>query len=258
MGYVGKHHASMPSGGRRILAAEAPSPTGGGRRRVLALVFALLSGSVIVVGFQGDLSRGHAPSTSPGGLSTSTLTLLPLNTSARKSVDAVSSRVWPVQLSIPAIKVSADVTGLGLNVDRSIEVPRNPAEVGWYRLGPSPGRPGSSVILGHVDSTHGPAVFYRLRNLKPGNTIAVRLSDAAVAHFEVSRVVSYANRDFPAKKVYEGRPGDRPTLNLVTCGGKYDKEAGGYQSNVVVYTTYLWATDDSRHPEVIAGRRSSE
>lgn len=94
-------------------------------------------------------------------------------------------------------------------------------------------------MLGHVDSLYGPAVFYRLRVLKPGDRIHVRLSDGAVAQFRVARVVTYPNQDFPARKVYAGASGDRPTLNLVTCGGTYDRAAGGYQSNVVVYTTYV-------------------
>ena len=205
---------------------------------------------LVAVGLQGDtLTAPQAvPSTSPWNLPQ-------LDPFTSTFSDGAGSKVWPVQLRIPAIKVSADVTGLGLDDDRTVEVPRDPDDAGWYKLGPSPGRAGSAVILGHLDSTQGPAVFYHLRNLKPGNRIAVRLSDAAVAHFEVTRVVSYANRDFPAQKVYGGGAGVRPTLNLVTCGGKFDKAAGGYQSNVVVYTTYLWATDASRYPEVIARRR---
>jgi sortase (surface protein transpeptidase) len=98
------------------------------------------------------------------------------------------------------------------------------------------------VILGHVDSKHGPAVFYRLKELDRGDEVAVKLSTGKTAHYQVTRVAQYLNEDFPAKQVYAGSP-DRPALNLVTCGGKYDREAGGYQSNVVVYTRYLWATD---------------
>lgn len=86
---------------------------------------------------------------------------------------------------------------------------------------------------------HGPAVFYRLRALKPDDRIAVRLSDGTVAQFRVTRVVTYPNHEFPARKVYGGDSGDRPTLNLVTCGGTYDKAAGGYQANVVAYTAYI-------------------
>ena len=138
--------------------------------------------------------------------------------------------------------MTADITNLGLNQDGTVEVPQDPDQAGWYRLGPEPGQPGAAVILGHVDSKVGPAVFYQLRTLHPGDQITVELDGGTVAHFKVTRVASYANQDFPRQKVYAGAP-DRPALNLVTCGGRYDRTAGGYQANVVVYTTYLWATD---------------
>jgi LPXTG-site transpeptidase (sortase) family protein len=150
----------------------------------------------------------------------------------------------PVGLTIPAIKVASSVTRLGLNKDKTVEVPKDPDDAGWYSKGPIPGQNGSSVILGHVDSKSGPAVFYRLKDLDPGDQIAVKLSDHTVAHYQVARVAQYANRDFPAVKVYAGSP-NRPALNLVTCGGKYDRDAGGYQSNVIVYTKYLGATQST-------------
>jgi LPXTG-site transpeptidase (sortase) family protein len=151
---------------------------------------------------------------------------------------------FPVGLTIPAIKVASSVTRLGLNKDKTVEVPHDPDDAGWYSKGPIPGQDGSSVILGHVDSKTGPAVFYRLKNLDPGDQIAVKLSDNTVARYRVARVAQYANRDFPAVKVYAGSP-DRPALNLVTCGGEYDRDAGGYQSNVVVYARYSGATQST-------------
>ena len=155
-----------------------------------------------------------------------------------------NSNPAPVGLTIPAIKVASNVTRLGLNKDKTVEVPKDPDDAGWYSKGPIPGQNGSSVILGHVDSKTGPAVFYRLKNLEPGDQIGVKLSDKTVAHYRVARVAQYANRDFPAVKVYAGSP-DRPALNLVTCGGKYDRDAGGYQSNVVVYAKYLKVTQST-------------
>ena len=169
------------------------------------------------------------------------MTRPPTQSLTARSGAASASKVLPESLTIPAIQVSSDVIRLGLNKDQTVEVPKDPAMVGWYTRGPAPGQPGSSVMLGHVDSKHGPAVFYRLRNLEATDRVAVRLSDGSVAHFEVTRVVTYANEDFPAQKVYAGKP-SRPVLNLVTCGGEYDRAAGGYQSNVVVYTKYLWAS----------------
>ncbi len=170
---------------------------------------------------------------------------LPLAVQSKTDVD---SKLTPVSLTIPAIDVKADVTRLGLNADRTVEVPKDADDTGWYRHGPAPGENGSAVILGHVDSTTGPAVFYRLKNLERGEKVAVKLSDDSVAHYQVVRVALYENEDFPAQKVYSASVG-RPALNLVTCGGSYDRDAGGYQSNVVVYTKYLGATDRTASPE---------
>jgi sortase (surface protein transpeptidase) len=45
---------------------------------------------------------------------------------------------------------------------------------GWFTGGPMPGQLGPAVIAGHVDSRTGPAVFHRLRDLRPGDQIRVR------------------------------------------------------------------------------------
>jgi sortase (surface protein transpeptidase) len=143
----------------------------------------------------------------------------------------------PVRISIPAIDVSARVTRLGVNADTTVEVPSDPATTGWYRYGPRPGVRGSAVILGHVDSDAGPAVFYRLRHLRPGDLVVVRAVDGSVNRFRVTRIRTYPNADFPAQEVY-GPHGRRHGLQLVTCGGAYDSETG-YQANVVVYTSLV-------------------
>ena len=158
-----------------------------------------------------------APSTEPGSTSA------PSATAAR-----------PVGLRIPAIDVAARVVRLGLNPDRTVEVPSNPAETGWYRPGPAPGDAGSAVILGHVDSVDGPAVFDRLDELRVGDRVAVDAADGSTAVFRVVRLVNYPNDRFPAERVYAA-PGGGRRLNLVTCSGPFDPE-DGYQANLVVYT----------------------
>jgi len=96
---------------------------------------------------------------------------------------------------------------------------------------------GSSVILGHVDSDSGPAVFYRLKELRPGERLTVRRGDGSAVDFKVTAVATYPNALFPARKVYAAQ--GRRFLNLVTCGGIYDNSNGGYQSNVVIYTRWV-------------------
>jgi sortase (surface protein transpeptidase) len=159
--------------------------------------------------------------------------------SSAPSAPAVTST--PTSLSIPGIGVDTGLVRLGLNDDDTVEVPSEPGRAGWFFPGTVPGQPGSSVILGHVDSTRGPAVFYRLRELVRGDRILVRMSDGSSTRFKVTRVVTYPNDEFPAHRVYAGTPG-RATLNLVTCGGVYDADAGGYQANVVAYAELATST----------------
>lgn len=157
--------------------------------------------------------------------------------------DPVVTRSAPVTIRIPAIDLTARVSGLGLKSDGTVQVPANPAQTGWYRRGPAPGEEGSAVILGHVDSLQGPAVFYRLRFLRTGDRIQVTLADGAVAHFVVRTVSMYRNEKFPARRVY-GSPG-YSALQLVTCGGRFDTTSG-YQSNVVVYSSLVSTTPAPR------------
>ncbi|MET0952799.1 MAG: sortase [Aeromicrobium sp.] len=141
----------------------------------------------------------------------------------------------PVHLAIPTIGVDTRLVRLGLREDGTVEVPSVRGTAGWFRLGTVPGQRGSAVILGHVDSVDGPDVFADLSALRSPDRVQVALSDDGLVTFEVIGIETYANADFPADRVYAGSRRTR-ALNLVTCGGDYDPERGGYPANVVVYT----------------------
>ena len=155
------------------------------------------------------------------------------------------ARSAPVALRIPALVLAVPLSRLGLNPDGTVEVPTDFQEPGWFRLGPTPGQVGSAVILGHVDSYRGPAVFFRLRSLRAGDRVEVRLADGVVAHFAVRAVQSYLKREFPARRVYGSR--GYPALQLVTCGGTFDTRTRSYLSNVVVYTSLVATTRAAAH-----------
>jgi len=148
-----------------------------------------------------------------------------------------AARSVPVAISIPAIHLSVRLSELGLNPNHTVQVPTNFLEPGWYEYGPSPGQLGSSVILGHVDSYLGPAVFFRLRALRPGDHVDVWLADGVVSHFLVRQVAMYPKTNFPTRQVY-GSHG-YSALQLVTCGGVFDTQTRSYLSNVVVYTSLV-------------------
>jgi hypothetical protein len=141
----------------------------------------------------------------------------------------------PILLTIPSIGVATRVGELGLQPDGQVEVPTTTRVVGWYRDGVTPGQVGSAVILGHVDSYLGPGVFFDLKRLTAGDSLDLTLADGVRARFVVTEVVQYLKTAFPDRLVY-GTHGANRSLQLVTCGGVFDRATGHYLSNVVVYS----------------------
>lgn len=152
-------------------------------------------------------------------------------------VAAPVSRSIPVHLSIPQIGVSTSLTQLGLSKNGSVQVPANIDEAGWYKDGATPGEKGSAVILGHVDSHIGPAVFFYLDHLTLGNRVFVTLQSGRTLQFAVIGVRMYSKSNFPDQLVYGART--YPALQLVTCGGIFDSATGHYLSNIVVFTALV-------------------
>lgn len=138
----------------------------------------------------------------------------------------------PLHVRIPAIGVVASLVRLGLNPDRTLEVP-DYEEAGWYTGASRPGDPGPSVIAAHVDSTTGPSVFYRLRELKPGDVVHVDYRGGASVTFAVNRSESFHKASFPTAQVYSATAG--PELRLITCDGTFDRRTRSYRSNLVVW-----------------------
>jgi hypothetical protein len=147
-------------------------------------------------------------------------------------------RSTPVQLDVPSINVRTRLSSVGLHPDGTVEVPpldKN-APAGWYRYLSSPGETGPAVILGHVDSARdGPAVFYRLGQVRRGDPISVTRADGWVAVFTVRSVIEVSKSAFPTAAVYG--PTSAAELRLVTCGGRFDRSRHSYVDNIIVYAT---------------------
>jgi sortase (surface protein transpeptidase) len=139
----------------------------------------------------------------------------------------------PIRLQIPAIGVDSSLVALDLNRDGTVEVPSDFNRPGWYRRSPAPGDQGAAVILGHLDSNTGPAVFWRLSALRPGDTVRVTRQGGIQLEFAVQRTVSYPVDSFPSFDVYGATA--RPELRLITCGGTYSASRRRYLSNVVAF-----------------------
>ena len=147
-------------------------------------------------------------------------------------------RSLPVSVDIPAIGVHSKLLHLGVNSDGTIQIPSlyaRPGAAAWFKYSATPGQIGASVIEGHLDGYHGPAVFFRLGALRPGDSIDVTLADGITAVFRVTGVRQYLKSSFPAKTVY-GATG-YAALHLITCGGAFDYATGHYLSSTVVFAS---------------------
>jgi hypothetical protein len=150
------------------------------------------------------------------------------------------ARSEPRVLVIPKIKVWARIEALGLRPDGGAGIPslNSPRLTSWFDRGPAPGQRGTAAIFGHVDAHRvGPAVFYKLGALRPGDLVYVTLQDRAVAIFRVYAIATYPKSAFPTAVVY--RYTRSPSLRLITCGGAFDPRTHHYLSNVVVFASYV-------------------
>jgi sortase (surface protein transpeptidase) len=176
----------------------------------------------------GAVSAGSSPS---GAGSTMAAT-----DHARVGEEALSGRgddvAVPVAIRIPAIGVDAEVVAVGLEADRSMEVP-DFGLAGWYAEGPRPGAPGPAVIVGHYDSKSGPDVFHELDALEPGDEIHVIGERGTQATFVVEWREQQPKDELPGDRIWASS--SHPRLTLVTCGGVFDRSTGHYLDNVIVY-----------------------
>ncbi|MDJ0340922.1 class F sortase [Streptomyces sp. H10-C2] len=146
----------------------------------------------------------------------------------------------PSMLSIPAIQVRSTLETLALSSTGVLRVPQHPAQAGWFGGGSVPGQIGPAVMVGHVDSLDGPAVFARLWLLRPDDVITVTLSDGSSARFQVTSVQRFPKDRFPTAAVYGPQPD--PQLRLITCGGAFDGHR--YADNVVVFARLAGTATD--------------
>lgn len=181
------------------------------------------------------LTRHGTPALRPPALGVNAVPV-PTNTIVAPPPSAQPGPVSrPVALTIPLIGVQTKLMYLGLNSDGTMQVPPLPmaSVAGWFTGSPRPGAIGPAIIVGHIDTVKGPAVFFRLNTLRRGDKIYVTRANGTLVEFRVTSVQTYLKDHFPTEDVYGPVPDAE--LRLITCGGAYDYATHHYLSNIVVY-----------------------
>ncbi|WP_410587406.1 class F sortase [Amycolatopsis sp. lyj-23] len=141
----------------------------------------------------------------------------------------------PTSVRIPKIGAESSLLAVAVKPDGSISVPsvHTPMQAAWYKLSPVPGDVGPAIVLGHVDGDKKPGIFFKLKELAPGDEVDVDRSDGKKVKFVVDRVTQVPKETFPRDAVYGNS--NEPELRLITCGGAFDHAEHSYKDNIVVY-----------------------
>jgi LPXTG-site transpeptidase (sortase) family protein len=138
------------------------------------------------------------------------------------------SEAPPTRLVIPKIEVDAPLESKAVGEDGVMPMPSGPEVVAVYDMSVyHPGEEhrlgfgGNAILSGHVDYIrYGPAVFWDLSELKPGDEMRVLLDDGTVYHYAVVWNEKWPEGDVPWDRVFDMNGHD--ALTLLTCAGSWD------------------------------------
>lgn len=188
----------------------------------------------VSVGVRPTFSASPTPSPSPSA------TVVSPSPSPSPSFTEEVTVAAPTRVRIPAIDVDTKVFPVALDENDAIEIPEDIRYVGWYELGVPPGVDrGSAVLVAHRDGREqGRGVFYNVGNLEPGDKVFVKTSTGQELPYKVVSREYIKKKRLPYEELFAVDGEHR--LTLISCGGYYDRNNGGYQDNVVVTAVPLF------------------
>ena len=160
-----------------------------------------------------------------------------LNIDSEKKKEGMNASK-PKQITVSRLGIDYGIVELGQNADETMETPPLFDMVaGWYKYSPTPGEIGPSIIVGHIDTYKGASVFWRLREIVPGDEVSILREDGSTVRFKVTGLKQFEQSNFPTEEVYGNT--DDAQLRLITCGGTFDKKTLHYSENTVVFATMI-------------------
>lgn len=142
----------------------------------------------------------------------------------------------PVHLRIPSLDIDGPVRPVGMSDATTMEVPEDISVIGWFDRSSTPiAESGHTVVVGHRDGATDPnGVFRRLGDIQEGSAITIRDGTGRRIDYQVTHVDVLHDEVFAQTAPEIFRKDGPHRLVLLTCGGSYDADKGGYQANVVV------------------------
>ncbi|WP_198015866.1 class F sortase [Paenibacillus sp. HW567] len=145
----------------------------------------------------------------------------------------VPVKFLPDRMEIPSISVKAAIKPVSILANGQMDVPKDTDVAGILYPGIVPGEKGNVIIDGHVDSYTGPAVFYKLKRLKPGDQIIVSDNKNHKLAYTVESAEVYPPAEAPVERIF-GKT-EEYRLNLITCTGRYSRKKKEHEHRLVIF-----------------------
>jgi sortase A len=220
----------------------SPQPPVTKRKRWLGVVLVVVGGGLLVyggLGFWQEYRATHNPRPLPESGSTVTHSVSkPDETPIKSESDYQVPANQPRSIELPTIGSRGFIQKVGLDQNGAVAVPGNVNLAGWFVGESAPGKPGLSIIDGHVQGKYSPGIFKNLGKLKPGDTFTVEFGDRSTKRFEVIRVESHAVADV-AQHLFKKQETMESQLNLITCSGVYNNTSHQYDKRLLVVSKAL-------------------
>lgn len=201
---------------------------------LIALGSALMALAVAIfvlttVGVVGDPSGSSGPGTTTGFGS-----VLSVASPVSPPTPAAPLTTAPLaRLTIPSVEIDAPIVVRGVGADGVMQSPDNAVDVAWYDFSARPGEGSNAVFAGHVDYINvGPAVFWPLKDLTPGDRVEIHYGDGTVLAYGVSAINTFDVATAPIEQIVGPAPVD--SLTLITCAGTFDRASGQYDKRLIV------------------------
>lgn len=144
----------------------------------------------------------------------------------------------PKYITLPSIKAEGYIEQMGIDQYGAVAAPNNIHIAGWYVNSFKPGEYGLSIVDGHVDGQKATGIFFRLAQLKQGDTFDVELANGVAHQFQVKSITTVPDADSQTA-LFTRDNSIKSQLNLITCGGKFDRQSRSYLGRTVVVSALV-------------------
>jgi LPXTG-site transpeptidase (sortase) family protein len=177
--------------------------------------------------------RPHAPPTPSKPAVVTHSTDKPDETKPAKNYEWKGTLDDPKYINLPTITAGGFIQTVGVDQNKQVAVPSNIHMAGWFRDSVKPGQKGLSIIDGHLDGKDADGIFIHLQKMKQDDTFTIEFGDGSTKQFKVTSITTVDTKD-AANVLFSQNPKATSQLNLITCGGTFDRSSRLYDKRVIV------------------------